>query len=173
MATQVNPANESVKVNPEDSSRKRRPMTMAAQKLEVPSISGFHLYWFADRNVPRALEAGYQFVDSKEIPVVQRNPANDARSSGNVDLGSNVKVVGGEGARGQTEYLTLMKIKEEWYNKDHAELAKKNARILESIFTGERIIGSERDSAEDSGARYINVRGHKPLFNRPKRMKRV
>lgn len=162
MESKPNPANRSA---PEKAARKRIPMSVPSRKLEVPPIPGYHLYWFADRNVARAIQAGYEFVEDREVPLNQLNVATSRDISGNSDLGSHVRVIGGTAEGGGVEHLTLMKIKEEWYLEDQQVLEKRNAQIIQAIFRDEQILGSEQVSAEDRGQRYVKT----ALFNRPKR----
>lgn len=171
----LNPANAAPR---EAGMRKRIPMSVPMRKLEVPELPGFHLYWFVDRNVPRALQGGYEFVEVDELPVTQRNVANDSDTSGSVDLGARVRVTSGLGEDGRPEGLVLMKIREEWYREDQRILEERNAKVLSAIFQGEAIYGSEKLTKDDDDKVYIK-KGNtsfdpssgklKPLFQRPTR----
>lgn len=170
----LNPANAAPR---EAGNRKRIPMSVPLRKLEVPELPGFHLYWFADRNVPRALQGGYEFVEVDELPVTQRNVANDSESSGSVDLGSRIRVTSGLGEDGKPEGLVLMKIREEWYREDQKVLEDRNAKVLSAIFRGETIYGSEKLNESDDDKVYVKKGDTsfapsgrlKPLFQRPTR----
>jgi hypothetical protein len=153
----------------EPAARKRIPMSVPTRRLEVPEIEGWHLHWFLESRVPRALQAGYVFVDFDEVPVNQRGIANDSTVSGNIDLGSRVRQIGGLGEDGRPEHLVLMKLKEEWWQEDRAAIDEKNARMMSSIFRDEQILGAERDDLEDQGTRYIDKSRTKALFSRPAR----
>ena len=155
----VNPANAAAPV------RKRVPMSVPQRKLETPEIPGHHLHWFVDRNIPRALQAGYEFVTDREVPINQFGVATDKSISGNADLGSQIRIVGGTAENGGVEYLTLMKLREEWWTEDRKDLEKRNASVLSAIFKDEQVIGSDKVSAEDRGQSYVK----QALFNRPTR----
>lgn len=164
MAENTNPA-----VNPaktESGARKRISMSIPQRRLEVPPIVGYHLHWFSDVNVPRAIQAGYEFVDSKEVPVNQLGVATDRGISGNADLGSHVKVIGGVGEDGKPGYLTLMKIKEEWWQEDQRTLEKRNADTLAAIFRNEPILPSGA-RPEDQKNTYLDR--ERTLLNRGRR----
>src|SRR5690348_4267277 len=63
LAGEVNPANAPEK-------RRRAPRVSMAnqrQRLQVPDIAGYRLYWFKDENVPAAIDAYYEFVKRDEI----------------------------------------------------------------------------------------------------------
>lgn len=156
----VNPANA-----PELPVRRRIPMSIPTRKLEVAEIPGFHLYWFLESNVPRAIEAGYDYVDSNEVTLSQQNVATGKDISGNADLGSRVKVVGGTGEHGGAEHLVLMKIRNEWYDEDRKAIEAKNASVLSAIFRDEPIPGAEGPAGSDMSNRYVKT----PLLNRPVR----
>ena len=165
MAT-INPANTAAKP---EGARKRIPMSVPTLRLEVPAIPGFHLHWFLESRVPRAIQGGYQMVHTDEVPVTQRGVGTSTDVSGNISLGTNVMQIGGTGQDGKPEHLVLMKIREEWWQEDKKALDDSNAKRLGGIFRGEDILGSERDLTEDRGTRYIDRSRTKALFNRPPR----
>jgi hypothetical protein len=146
-------------------SRTRIPMSVPQRKLDAPDIPGQHLYWFLERNVPRALQAGYEFVKDKEVSLNQLGVATSRDISGNADMGTNVKVIAGRDEAGAVEYHVLMKIRLEWWKEDQAALENRNASIMSAIFTKEKIMGSENLSEEDKQTRYVST----ALFNRPTR----
>ena len=47
----------------------RIPMSLPELKLAVVDIPGYHLHWFRGARVPRALQAGYEYVDSSEVSI--------------------------------------------------------------------------------------------------------
>lgn len=163
MVTQTNPANA-----PQVTERVRIPMSVPSRKLEVPPIPGFHLYWFLESNVPRAIQGGYEFVNDKEVTLNQLNVATDRSISGNAAMGSKVMVVGGTSESGGAEHLVLMKIRQEWYDEDKKVIEERNASIMQSIFRGETVPGSERASQADRDQMYTRAEDL-PLFNRPAR----
>lgn len=163
---QTNPSNPPAAVEAaKPAVRKRIPMSVPQRKLEVPEIPGFHLYWFRESSVPRAIQGGYEHVYSQDLPVNQLNVANDKGISGNQDLGSHVRIVGGVAEGGGVEYAVLMKIREEWWQEDQDAISKKNAGVMEAIFNKEQIIGSEKVQGGDRDLRYVKT----ALFNRPTR----
>lgn len=147
--------------------RKRIPMSVARRKLEVPEIPGYHCHWFLESNVPAAIQGWYEFVKSDEVSLNPSNVATDSSISGNADLGTNICVLGNKtsGANGGPEMLYLMKIKLEYYNEDQKADDARDEAILSGIFRGEKIQGSERDSSEDRGTRYVKT----AVLNRPAR----
>ena len=166
MASETNPAKTEATL--EERKRARIPMSVPQRRLEVPEIPGYHQHFFLERNIDRALQAGYEFVHRKDATLNQKGVASSKDTSGNAALDSQVKVVGGTNEGGHTEYLYLMKIPQEWWDEDQKKLEVRNAEILGSIFKGERIIGEERQSAEDRGTAYVD-KERTSLFQRPKR----
>jgi hypothetical protein len=140
-------------------------MSVPQRRLEVSDIPGYHLHWFRDSNIARAIQAGYEFVEDKEVELNQGGVATSKDISGNADLGSRVRVVSGLAADGSTEYLTLMKLREEFWVEDRKQIDARNADIMSAIFRDEQILGSEKVSPEDQGTRYVKT----ALFNRPAR----
>lgn len=136
--------------------RKRIPMSIPQRKLEVPELPGYHLHWFLEGRVPRALQGGYEFVDIQEIGGLnQHGVANDSTLSGNSSLGSRVTVVSGEGQSGSApDTLVMMKIKEEWYLEDQKILEARNNQIIEAI-RQRQFIPKDGESAADQDKRYV------------------
>lgn len=161
METKTNPANPAV-AKPE---RKRIPMSVPQRKLETTEIPGYKLYWFRDENVQRALQAGYEFVQDSEIKVNQLGVGSSKDITGNADMGSQVRVISGTAADGKAEHLTLMKIRQEWWDEDRKALEERNASVMSAIFRDEQILGSEQVSSEDRGQRYVK----QALFTRASR----
>lgn len=177
--TSPNPANPPETVAQQPGLRRRIPMSVPTRKLEATDIPGYHLHWFVDRNVGRAIQGGYEFVDSSEVTINQHGVGNNTEISGNADLGSRVRVVAGEGPDGKGEYLTLMKIKEEFFQEDQKALAERNASVLAQIFRGETVASpagnSPKQSQSDESLRYVDTAKtsfQKPLFQRPARKSR-
>ena len=162
MEIKANPAN---KPEQEKAARKRIPMSTPNRRLEAPEIPGYHLYWFVDKNVPRAIQAGYEFVEDREVSINQRGVGTDNTVSGNADLGSHIKVIAGTAEGGGVEHLTLMKIKEEYWLEDRKEIDERNAGVMSAIFRDEQIPGSDKSSASDRGTSYVKT----ALFQRPTR----
>lgn len=143
-----NPANSRVKRVQEAS---RVPMSISVRALEVPDMPGYHMHWFLERNVPRALRAGYEYVDPDEVDVNNRSAADAADVSGSTDMGSRVSVIGNIDEQGKAENLYLMKIRNEWYEKDQQALADRNDNVAKALRAG--LIGAENDP--EVGMRYV------------------
>jgi hypothetical protein len=141
---------------------RRRPMSTPTRKLEVPEIQGWHMHWFRDSNIPRALQAGYVFVDSSELTVNQFNVATSQSITGNSDLGTRVRVQESFTEAGQPGMLTLMKIRQEWYDEDQLKIASRNMEIMKAIFRDKRILGNPGMRQDDADVRYVKT----ALFSR-------
>lgn len=156
-ATNVNPAAEPAKRVTEAT---RIPMSVPQMRLEVPAMQGFHLHWFLGRNVPRALQAGYEFVSPDEVQLNQLGVAADREFSGSTDMGSRVSVVAGGPVEGSldAERLYLMKLRQEWRDKDVAALEARNEQIAAALRGGRNPSNSPQgpaETGEDVGRRYI------------------
>lgn len=137
--------------------RKRRPISGTERRLQVDPIPGYHLYFFLEKNVPRALEAGYEYVDTSQDNVVlnRASVGTDSEISGNLDLGTRVRAFGGLGADNQPEYHVLMKIREEWWEEDQSRKNSEDARRVDMIFRQERVLGTEKVSEDDKEKMYV------------------
>lgn len=157
---QPNPANAA---SPSAAAARRRvPMNIPRRKLEVDPLPGFRLYWHKESDVDRAFQAGYEFVDKKEVHLNSRQIGAPRGLGGNTDLGSNVSIVG---TAETGERLVLMKIRIEHYLEDKKELFQHNARALASIFTGEKIVFPDGSSGPPDSRTYVKS-PLKPLFLR-------
>ena len=152
-----NPANAEAKPKHD---RIRIPMSVPVRALEVPDIPGYHTHWVKESNIPRALQAWYQFVEDREVPMNQRGVGTDKSISGNTDLGTRISIVSGG------ERLFLMKLAMEEWLSDRKKIDERNAQIMSGIFRGEQIIDSgpngERQGTTDQ--RYVDP---DRTFNRP------
>jgi len=150
-----NPANSR---GQEVTERTRIPMDTPTLKLQVPEIPGYRLYWFRGEpaRISRAERAGYEFVRRDEIEVNSVGIADDRAADGNTDMGSLVSVSAGDllGEDKQPLKMILMKIREEWAQADDAVKAERNDAIAAALRGG--LIGSEKDSTADRGARYLD-----------------
>lgn len=169
MVEKLNPANRDAKT---DAERKRIPMSVPVQRLEAPEIPGFHLHWFngTPERIKRALDGGYEFVDSRELKVNNVSLGGDSTVSGNTDMGSRVSITGGTqmGNDGQPVRMVLMKIKQEWYEADQKLVEDRNELVAASLRGG--LIGSEKDAAGDSQHRYVDPKKTSiPDLFKPKR----
>lgn len=159
-----NPAADQVAV--QTRRRARVPMSELRQRLQVPDIPGWRLYWFKDENVPAAVDAYYEFVKRDEISTNPIGIGSNAADSGNTDLGTNVSIIAGQNAAGQPVRLTLMKLKMEYFLEDQKALEQRNALIMQAIFGDEaRTFDKEGNQRELSGKEYRKT----ALFNRPVR----
>ena len=136
--------------------RKRIPMSVPVRKLEAPDIPGYHLHWFAGTpaRIQRALDAGYEFVDQREMKLNPIGLGQDSTHSGNMNLGSRVSIVAGQDEQGQPEELVLMKIKEEWYIEDQKLVEERNDSVAQALAGG--LYGAERDGQGDTQHRYVD-----------------
>lgn len=161
----TNPANATDKVD--TTARKRIPMSIPQRKLEVPDVPGYHLHWFLERNVPRAVQGGYEMVQASEVALNPGHVGSSSAVSGNSDMGSNVSILGGTTEEGKPERLVLMKIREEWWREDQKLIEERNASVMSAIFRDEKALGQEGERADDRQKTYVG----KALLQRP--LKRV
>jgi len=156
--TPTNPANPSVRrVDREN----RRPMNLPRQKLAVPGIPGYWLYWHLGKNVQQALAAGYTYVERGEVDLNQFGIANAGSASGSASLGSRVCVNAGvvgsdEDGSLENEELYLMKLPEEWHQEDMDALTAENEKIAVQLRTG--MIGADQDP--DRNKRFMKEGQH-------------
>jgi len=115
--------------------RKRRNSFNGTEaKLSVnQQIPGYHLHVFTDAGsrVQQALDSGYEFVRPEEVGGVSENVV-----SRNGDLGERIRYLVNPRAEGSEQYGYLMKIRQEWYEEDQAELQAKNNLIDNAIRKG-------------------------------------
>ena len=115
--------------------RKRRNTFNGTEaKLSVrQQIPGYHLHVLTDAGsrIQEAMDSGYEFVRPEEVGGVSENVV-----SRNGDLGERIRYLVNPRAQGTEQYGYLMKIRQEWYEQDQAELQAKNNRIDESIRSG-------------------------------------
>lgn len=150
--------------------RRRIPMSVPIRRLEVPELAGFHLHWFRESNVPRAQQAGYEFVSDDEVMVNSRSVASNSELTGNADLGTRIRVHSGVTELNHPEYLVLMKLPEHFWEEDRAAYDALNAKKLQGIFVNEQIqdSGDNPVSGDDRALRYVKT----AVFNRPTRKAR-
>lgn len=164
-AAAFNPANADG-VAAQQPARRRIPLSVPRRRLEASPIPGFVLYWFKESNIEIAIQAGYDFVDNREVILNQSVESSSGDLSGNTDLGSRVSVIGGTSERGGPERLVLMKIREEWWVEDRKLLDAENAQVIQAVFGGQ-IFGADR--AGDHTQSYVKTsvaHGSGRLFNR-------
>jgi len=127
-----------VKVSPEptkkERTRNRGAFNGTQGKLQVgKQIPGYHLHVFNDTpgRIQAATDAGYEFVDPEEVGGVASNVV-----SRNTDIGDKVRFLVGSTADGEPQYAYLMKIRQEWWDEDQAELQKRNDKTDAAIRGG-------------------------------------
>lgn len=168
----VSPANGAARA----SDRKRIPMSTPQQKLSVPEIPGYYLYWMkgTPERLGRALQGGYEFVDASETTLTNLTLGGDAVKEGNSDLGTRVSVLAGGdemGTDGQPIRLYLMKIKEEWHQEDLLAQQAQSESLRRALAAGK--VGVEEDkNASDTAARYVGDQTSRNMFQ-PKPIRRV
>ena len=154
------------------SERKRIPMSVPVQRLQVPEIDGYHQHWFdsgVQGRIQRALDGGYEFVDEREVIPSSVGLGGDSAVSGSTDMGSRVSVVSGQEVTpdGQPARLILMKIKEEWWLEDQQAIEDRNTAVRDALLGG--MVGAEAEAAGDAQHRYVDQsRSTIPDFFKPK-----
>lgn len=168
---QTNPGTDAGKTVAE---RKRIPMSVPVQRLEVADLPGYHLHWFLStpERLQRAMDGGYEFVEEREMQINNVSLGGTSATSGNTDMGSRVSIVSGQevGKDGQPTRLILMKIKQEWWDEDQVLVENRNTKVRDSLLGG--MIGAENDRPGDSQHRYVDKsRTQIPDFFKPKRQR--
>lgn len=173
-----NPGQDPIQGKKDKSSR--IPMSIPQLKLEVPEIPGWHLYWAVESNLPRFFQGGYELVYDKEIHVNQTGIGSQHSISGNMDLGTRVAIAAGVKENGDTEYLVLVKIEEEYYREDQSKIEDLNRRVLRAIFKEKKPVdvGGQGNNPGETQQRYVDqadisvngrLRPQAPLFQRRQR----
>ncbi|CAB4131957.1 hypothetical protein UFOVP135_37 [uncultured Caudovirales phage] len=119
--------------------KKRNVFNGTEAKISVQSqIPGYHLHVFTDAGgrIQAAMDSGYEFVRPDEVGGVSENVV-----SRNGDLGERIRFLVNPRAEGTEQYGYLMKIRQEWFEEDQAELQNKNNLIDAAIRKG-KITGS-------------------------------
>jgi hypothetical protein len=134
--------------------RKRRNTFNGTEaKLSVrQQIPGYHLHVLTDAGsrIQEAMDSGYEFVRPDEVGGVSENVV-----SRNGDLGERIRYLVNPRAQGTEQYGYLMKIRQEWYEEDQAELQAKNNRIDASIRKG-KITGDNSAFYQPTGGIKLN-----------------
>lgn len=151
-----NPAN---RVGATKAERKRIPMSVPVQKLEVPEIPGYHCHWFNSGTagrIERAQAGGYEFVNADEMSLNNVSLGGDSAVSGNTDLGSQVSVIAGKqfDQVGQPARMILMKIKMEYYLEDQKLVEKRNDQVADALSGGLAGASAAADKNE-TNMRYV------------------
>ena len=144
--TPVQPAST---VATDGTTRKRRnSFNNTEAKISVrQQIDGYHLHVFTDTGsrIQEAMDSGYEFVRPNEVGGVSENVV-----SRNGDLGERIRYLVNPRAQGTEQYGYLMKIRQEWYEEDQADLQAKNNRIDSAIRKG-KITGENPSFYEPTG----------------------
>jgi len=129
----TNPANPLPVVEARATPR-RIPMSVPSLKLAVPEIPGYHTHWFKAENVPRALQAGYVFVDRDETATQFAELAGGE----NQDMGTRVSAYAGHefDMQGQPQRLYLMKLLNEHWEEDQRTLEGRSEQMLDALRRG-------------------------------------
>ena len=154
--------------NPANAPEKRKreatriPMSVPQLRLEIPPIPGYHLHWFLAKNIPRALRAGYTYVEEDEVDLPNLGLADDATRSGNTDMGTRISAFAGGLVEGTTEpqRLYLMKLPQELRNDDVAALERVNEGIANALRGGQNptnVSGAPQETADDRLKRYLKT----------------
>lgn len=121
-------------------------------KLQVGNqIPGYHLYFFNDEpgRIQAALDAGWEFVSPEEVGYKSSNVTNR-----NVDLGSRVSVLGGKNDQGIAIQQVLLKIKQEWWEEDQADIQQRNDKTDAAIRKGKGGSSIDTTGFYDAGIKY-------------------
>jgi len=114
--------------------RKKGAFNGTRGKLQVGNlIQDYHLYFFNDEpgRIAAALEAGWEFVTPEEVGYDSSNVTNN-----NVDLANRVSVLGMKSELGKPQQQILLKIRQEWWEEDQAEVQARNNKTDASIKRG-------------------------------------
>jgi hypothetical protein len=146
-----NPASTSFGVTAES----RVSMNVPERQLEVPEIEGFHLHWFLETNLHKAVRAGYEYVSPGEVPTMDRSIGGRSEGSESEDLGGGrIAHIAGQAADGRPLQLVLMKIRCEWYFEDQRKIAARNRQVLDMIFKKKQPIREPGEKETDFQQRY-------------------
>lgn len=160
MNAPLNPANPAPKRVTEAD---RISMSVPQLRLSVPDREGWHRHWFVAKNVPRALRAGYTFVDADDVEVNNPDLAGEVSASGSTDLGSRVSMLAGGFIEGTQEpdRLYLMELPQAWRDKDAARLEAVNENIAAALRGGlpspGGVGGGPQETGSDRQRRYMKT----------------
>jgi hypothetical protein len=106
------------------------------------------LYFFNDEpgRIAAALEAGWEFVTPDEVGYHASNVTNN-----NVDLANRVSVLGMKSELGKPQQQVLLKIRQEWWEEDQAEVQARNNKTDASIKRGKGGVNVDNTGFYDAG----------------------
>lgn len=149
-----------------------KPMSSAMLRLEVPEKKGYHRHWFrgTPQRLQRAQQAGYRFVDPKDVDVNNFDLAGDSAKSGSTDLGTRISVTSGDdsGNPGQPTRLYLMECPQEFYEYAQKVLEKGVDLIAETLRGGKVGTSESGETVDDSTKRYLKKGSESSLFHKRK-----
>lgn len=140
----------------------RTDLTSIDRKLDVPEIEGYHLHWFLEMNIPKALAAWYEFVDPREVPTHDRNIGGRHPHTSTEDLGGSrvSQIAGLDPDNGNRPVqLILMKVRLEMFHESQKKLVARNRSILLQMFSKKQPIRSPDENDADYGMRYVREAG--------------
>lgn len=121
------------------------------QKLQVMGqVDGYHLCWINDTTgmIHQAQEGGYTFVNAEEVEMANNNVVER-----NASEGTHVKVLVGTNEDNSPMFAYLMKIANEHYEEDQADLQSYNDKV------DAQIRGGNIEGSVGKDGRYIPAAG--------------
>ncbi|MGH7233969.1 MAG: hypothetical protein ACREF7_00790, partial [Candidatus Saccharimonadales bacterium] len=148
-AQNPNPAS---RMSVEEFRKIRKPYSSAGRKFEVPpgTCPGYHLHMFAEHNIGKAIEHGYQLVTRGEVygTTGWASRIGSGDSETNTDMGDNVSIVGSPGSN---ERLVLMKLPLEFWEDDVKARMERELAIAKHIF-GDALEAPDSQTAANYGS---------------------
>jgi hypothetical protein len=133
----------------------RLSLNAPSRRLEAPPLPGYHLHWFLERNIPKALAGWYEFVTPQEMPTVDASIGGRTEGSTSDDLGgARIAAIAGTDEQGKPEQLVLMKIRQEWFFREQRKIAERNLAIIQQVFHKRAPVMAPEESRSDYGMRY-------------------
>jgi hypothetical protein len=133
----------------------RLSLNAPSRRLEAPELPGYHLHWFLERNIPKALSGWYEFVTPAEMPAMDVSIGGRTKGATSDDLGGNrVAAIAGTDEQGRPEQLILMKIRQEWFFREQRKLAERNLAIIQQVFHKRAPVMAPEETKADYGMRY-------------------
>lgn len=141
-----------VRAEGERTQRKRRGVFNGMrQKLQViGEMKGYHLCWINDipGMIAQAKEGGYEFVSENEIEMANNNVVDRNNSEG-----THIKVLVGTNEDNSGMFAYLMKIRDEYFDEDQADIQSYNDKI------DAQICGGNVEGSVGRDGRYIPSQG--------------
>jgi hypothetical protein len=135
----------------------RLSLNAPSRRLEVPSLPGYHLHWFLERNIPKAIAGWYEFVTPEEMPAADVSIGGRTKGATSDDLGgSRISAIAGVDEQGRPEQLVLMKIREEWFMREQRKIAERNLAVIQQVFHKRAPVMSPEETRSDYKMRYTS-----------------